>query len=80
MPQQPPPIPPSTLSYARPMAPALRPGPRFHWGIFVWGELLMIVVCGIMVFVVPHFEDVFRDFKIEMPTSTRILTARRSCP
>jgi type II secretory pathway component PulF len=71
MPQQPPPIPPAPLSYARPATS--KPSPKFHWGIFAWSELLMIAVCGVMIFVVPHFEDVFRDFKIEVPTSTRIL-------
>src|SRR4051812_29425868 len=53
-----------------------RPAPRpaaFHWGIFVWSELLMLAVCGIMIFVVPRFQDTLRDFKIELPPATRAL-------
>lgn len=49
--------------------------PVFHWGIFVWGEHLMLAVCIIAIFVVPRFEDTLSDFKLELPPSTRILLA-----
>src|SRR5438874_13106613 len=86
----PPPLPPRSpsapaapepLSYATP-APRgsflVGAMARFHFGIFFWSLALVVVWMLILELVLPHFENVFRDFHVELPASTRALLVVRT--
>jgi hypothetical protein len=75
MPQDPPPIPPSLpatpIEYARPMprewhAPIFSPRIALH----VWAMGFAVFV--VLIFGIPKFEQVFKDFKTELPLVTKI--------
>jgi hypothetical protein len=66
-----PPLPP--LPYASGRAGKL--GLSFSWGIFAWSAAVILTWLAITVFVVPHFEEVFRDFKVDLPATTMTLFA-----
>jgi type II secretory pathway component PulF len=81
VPEPPPPLPyetPGKLPHASRSGKAFKapivPG-TFDWNICLRAMLLLMAFVGIMVFVIPRFEDNFRDFKMELPLTTRLLLA-----
>ena len=50
----------------------------FHFGIFLWSLALVVAWMLILVFVLPRFEQVFMDFKTELPATTKVLFAART--
>src|SRR5687768_4636900 len=61
----------SSLAYAG--AAAL----SFQFGIFLWSLAIVVIWMSILVFVLPRFEEIFADFKMALPVTTRILFLAR---
>jgi hypothetical protein len=75
LPKSPPPLPPAEagpLPYAIPNRQA-RQGVAFSWRLCLWTEAMLIAWMGIMVFVLPRLQDVFRDFKVQTPLVMSVL-------
>ena len=75
----PPPLPPRQLDYGRP-DPA-SPGPdRSDWAwaflppFLSFGAAIGVITLA-MVFVIPRFEQIFKDFKMDLPGPTKLLLA-----
>jgi hypothetical protein len=45
----------------------------FSWGIFAWSGAVVFAWLAITLLVVPRFESAFRDFKMELPATTKAL-------
>jgi hypothetical protein len=76
-----PPTPPLLMSYEERGAPiggvALAGGLRFHFGIFLWSLMLVAAWMAMLIFVLPRFQEIFADYKMELPSSTQVLISLR---
>jgi type IV pilus assembly protein PilC len=50
--------------------PGYRPSAGFYW---VYPLVLIVVISFMMIAVIPKYEGIFRDFRLELPASTRAL-------
>lgn len=83
MPGVPPPLPqeqPTSgpIPYATPIPGRGFGRPKFHFGIFLWSLALVGGWMILLFFILPRFQQVFADFKVELPASTKILLQART--
>jgi type II secretory pathway component PulF len=69
----PPPLPPTPLAYG--VVPRRQ---VFNVGIFLWSLAVVVVWMLILVLVLPRFEEMFADFKMELPLATKLLFTLRT--
>lgn len=63
---------PESIPYATPAVAGGRPL-AFHWGLFGWSAAVLGIWVGLTFVLVPKFEVIFDDFKLELPLASRIM-------